>query len=257
VKRIFVLIAAALAAVVGSIGLWAGVASAHHPIVSGQTPCLTGGTWTVHWTVSNSESAADRIMTFDSATVAGVPVSLSPGHVPANGSASGTSTYSAATQSATLIVAARWTYTTPNVTASGQYTVAKPAACVQPTTTTTVAPTTTTVAPTTTTVAPTTTTVAPTTTTVAPTTSIAVDPTTSAPAVTTSAPEVDDTTSHRVPVTPPPALQVAAVQVSAATPTNLLPATGTSSLPLVAGAAGLLLGGAGLVMAARRRGATV
>jgi LPXTG-motif cell wall-anchored protein len=84
-----------------------------------------------------------------------------------------------------------------------------------------------------------------------------VDPTTSAPAVTTSAPEVDDTTSHRVPVTPPPALQVAAVQVSAATPTNLLPATGTSSLPLVAGAAGLLLGGAGLVMAARRRGATV
>ncbi|MDQ1422983.1 MAG: hypothetical protein QOD72_481 [Acidimicrobiaceae bacterium] len=235
-KRIFVLIAAALAAVVGSIGLWAGVASAHHPIVSGQTPCLTGGTWTVHWTVSNSESAADRIMTFDSATVAGVPVSLSPGHVPANGSASGTSTYSAATQSATLIVAARWTYTTPNVTASGQYTVAKPAACVQPTTTTTVAPTTTTVAP---------------------TTSIAVDPTTSAPAVTTSAPEVDDTTSHRVPVTPPPALQVAAVQVSAATPTNLLPATGTSSLPLVAGAAGLLLGGAGLVMAARRRGATV
>jgi LPXTG-motif cell wall-anchored protein len=196
-KRIFCFVTAAIAAVVGSIGLWAGVASAHHPVISGHTSCETNGTWTVQWTVGNSETTAGRIMTFDSAKVNGASIALSPTSVAPSGSAAGSSMHSAATNSATLVVNARWTYVTPNVVASANYTVVKPAQCVAPTTTT-VAPTTTTVAPTTTTVAPTTTTVAPTTTTVAPTTTtVAPTTTTVAPTTTTEAP----TTTTEAPTT--------------------------------------------------------
>lgn len=221
-KRISVFIAAATAAVVGSVALWAGVASAHHPVAAGETTCLDDGTWTVTWTVGNSETADGRIMTFDSASVDGVPISLSPGSVAPGDSATGTSTHAAATNSVTLDVTARWTYITPNVTASASATVVKPADCIAPSTTTTVAPTTTTVAPTTTTTAP-----------------QAVGTTvSSAAAAADSAARMD---------TP----QVEAVEAVA----QELPATGAVSVPILVGGVSLVLAGMGVVLAARRRGA--
>jgi LPXTG-motif cell wall-anchored protein len=260
VKRIFLFIAAVFAAVIGSVGLWAGVASAHHPIVDGQTSCMTGNTWTVHWTVSNSESIAGHTMTFDSAELDGASIALRTESVAPSGSVTWTSTHNSSQASTTLAVVGRWTYTTPNVVVQASKTVARPDMCVVPTTTTTTeAPTTTTEATTTTTTVPvTTTTEAPTTTTTAvhKTTTTEAPTTTTTVAVTTSEPQVDDTTFERPPVlvTAPAAAQVEAVQVTAAVSTADLPATGTSSLPLVIGGVLFVLVGAGLVVVARRCG---
>ena len=222
-KRIFVFIAAVLSAVLASIGLWAGVASAHEANITGQTTCLEDGSWTVHWTVGNSET--EPSMTFDSATVTGGSITLSPNTVPGGGFATGTSTHSSGTASATLAVTEHWS---DEITHSDQATVDRPEECVVPTTTTT------TEAPTTTT------TVASTTTTV--------------PAVTTTV-QVEATTVVSTPVTPQvlvtPAPTVEATQVSA------LPVTGTASLPVFVSGAGLLLLGVGLVVVARRRGAAI
>jgi Bacterial Ig-like domain (group 3) len=44
------------------IVLSAGVAFAHHPILSGETSCNPDGTWNVTWTVQNSESSSARYM---------------------------------------------------------------------------------------------------------------------------------------------------------------------------------------------------
>jgi LPXTG-motif cell wall-anchored protein len=76
--------------------------------------------------------------------------------------------------------------------------------------------------------------------------------------VTTTEPHVDDTVFVRPPVlvTAPAVARVAAVQVSAAVSTEDLPATGTSSLLLILGGTSALLVGAGLVIVARRCGAT-
>ena len=246
-KRIFLPIAAVLTAVIASIGLWSGVASAWHPVVSGHTTCISEGTWTVQWTVANSESSAGSVMTFDSAKVNGVSIVLSPSSVAPSGSATGTSTQTAATSKATLVVTARWANS--HETASASAYVNRPAACVPPTTTTTTVPPTTT----TTTVPPTTTT-----TTEAPTTTTTEPPvTTTTPAVTTTEPQVDETTVVSVPVPVTPAPQVEAVEVTAAVSTNKLPATGTVSGPLVVGGLSTLLVGVGLVVVARRRGAAL
>ena len=80
-RRIFFFVAAAVAAVIGTVGLGTGVASAHHPVVMGHTVCQTDGSWTVQWTVGNSETADGHVMTFDSATVNGASISLSPSSV--------------------------------------------------------------------------------------------------------------------------------------------------------------------------------
>jgi hypothetical protein len=218
VKRIFVSIAAATAAVLASVGLFAGVASAHQANITGETTCLDDGAWTVRWTVGNSETAIT--MTIDSAAVNGASISLSPNPVPGSGSATGTSPHSAASASATLSVNSHWS---DGVTNSDQATVNKPEDCVASTTTTT------TEAATTTTEAATTTTVVASTTTV----------------------QVEGTTVVTTPVTTP------APQVEAAEVSNALPVTGAVSLPLVISGASLLLVGVGLVVVARRRGVTV
>ena len=96
---------------------------------------------------------------------------------------------------------------------------------------------------------------APTTEAPRPTTTTVAATTTTVAAVTTTV-QVDATTVVSTPVTPPvpvtPAPQVEAVDVS-----NTLPVTGTASLPVFVGGAGLLLLGVGLVVVARRRGAAV
>jgi hypothetical protein len=229
VKRIFLFIAAVVTAVLGSIGLWAGVAAAWQPVLYGQTTCMSNGGWTVDWTVTNHESGAMTLVS----TVNGVPISLIPSSVLPGAWAAGTSTQTYATEVATLDVTARWANSHEIVSRS--LPISRPDDCVAPTTTTT------TVAPTTTT------TVAPTTTTEPPVT-------TTAPAVTTTV-QVDATTvvstpvSHPVPMTPAPAVE--AVQV------NTLPVTGTVSVPLLVSGAGLLLFGVGLVVVARRCGPSI
>jgi hypothetical protein len=235
VKRISLFISAATVAVIGSTALWAGVASAHHPVAVGQATCMNDGTWTVTWTVGNSETTAGRVMTFDSATVSGVAISLSPSSVAPGGSATGTSTHDTATNAVTLDVTARWTYVTPNVTASATATVVKPTDCVESATTTTGAPTTTT--------------------TVAPTTTTVVD-------VTTTAPQVEDTAvSSGAAVGTDPATridtpEVAADQVAQESIAQELPATGAVSIPILVGGVSLVLVGMGVVLAARRSDAS-
>jgi hypothetical protein len=223
VKRISLFIAAATTAVIGSIALWAGVASAHHPVAVGETTCLNDGTWTVTWTVGNSETTAGRTMTFDSASVNGTPISLSPGDVAPSGSATGTSTHDVATNSVTLDVTARWTYLTPNVTASASATVVKPTDCVAPTTTTTTG---------------------------APTTTTTVAPTTTTVVAVTSGLTGDDAASRM------DAPQVEADQATQASIATELPATGVVSIPTLVGGASLVLVGMALVVAARRSGAS-
>jgi hypothetical protein len=240
-KRISLFLAATTAAVIGSIGLGAGVASAWHPVTVGQATCQDNGSWTVEWTAGNSETDTASVMTFDSATVNGASIALSPNSVPASGSASGASTHTSATSSATLVVTARWASVTPNEVASRTATVNRPENCVAPTTTT---------------VAATTTTVAATTTTVAPT------DTTTLPAVTRTAAEIapvvrDVLIASVVPQVTTAGPGVEAVEVTGGSAPQSLPATGAVSLPLVVGCAGLLLVGGLLVVAARRYGTTV
>ena len=42
---------------------------AHHPIVVGTSSCLDDGTYSVNWTISNSESSAERYMLIKAFTV--------------------------------------------------------------------------------------------------------------------------------------------------------------------------------------------
>jgi hypothetical protein len=238
-KRIFLFLAATTAAAVGSIGL-AGVASAWHPVTVGQATCQDNGSWTVEWTVGNSETDTASVMTFDSATVNGASIALSPNSVPASGSASGASTHTSATSSATLVVTARWASVTPNEVASRTATVNRPENCVAPTTTT----------------------VAAMTTTVAATTTVAPTDTTTLPAVTRTAAEIapvvrDVVIASVVPQVTTAGPRVQAVEVTGGSAAQSLPATGAVSLPLVVGCAGLLLVGGLLVVAARRYGTTV
>jgi LPXTG-motif cell wall-anchored protein len=238
-RRISFFIAAAIAAVIGTVGLGTGVASAHHPVIVGHTVCQTDGTWTVQWTVSNSETAAGRVMTFDSAEVNGASITLSPGSVAPGGSAAGTSTHTAATNSATLVVAARWAYA--NVTDTKTATVLKPEQCVV-TTTTTEATTTTTEASTTTTTA-------------------AEDTATTAEVTTTVAEVATTLTENRPLVTPAPTPEpeghVEAVHVTNGAVAQTLPSTGAASVPVAILGGGLLLVGGLIVIAARRYGTTV
>ncbi|MDQ1422715.1 MAG: hypothetical protein QOD72_213, partial [Acidimicrobiaceae bacterium] len=109
-KRIVEGIAATIAAAVVSVTLLAGVAFAWHPVVAGETTCMSEGAWSVQWTIGNSQTAAGQVMTFDSVTVNGVPLLLSATSVaPGGPSVTGTSAESAATNSATIVVNARWT----------------------------------------------------------------------------------------------------------------------------------------------------
>ena len=62
-------VATAFFVVASFIVLSAGVAFAHHPILSGVTTCNTDGTWNVTWTIANSESDSVRYMLVQSDSV--------------------------------------------------------------------------------------------------------------------------------------------------------------------------------------------
>jgi LPXTG-motif cell wall-anchored protein len=105
-----------------------GVASAHHPIVSGATQCRTGDTWTVTWT---ARADADRAFTWQITSPSGYsPAGSQADELPFTRTAS----YPASQASATENVSALWSN---NATGSGSATVDRPPLCDVPTTTTT------------------------------------------------------------------------------------------------------------------------
>jgi LPXTG-motif cell wall-anchored protein len=231
-KRIVVTLTATAVAVVASIALSVGEASAWHALVVGQPTCMTDGSggWSVAWTITNGETAPGHVMTFDSVVVTGKPpIVLSDTSVAPAGSVTGTSDHESSDDSATITVNAVWTFVTPNVRATVSATVNKPADCV---------PSPTTEASTTTT--STTTTIDETTTTAAP-----------------EVPSIQGNVAVRVSDEAPEveAVQVSAAAAAAAASAQQLPATGGVDVGLVGGGAGLLLIGVALVVASRRRSA--
>lgn len=230
VKRIVETVVVVAVAIVASIALSVGEASAWHPVVNGEATCSSGGGWTVQWTVGNGETAVGHVMTFDSVDVNGVTISLSPTNVAPGGTATGTSIHDVATSSAIITVNARWTFTTPNMVASVSATVNKPDECVESVAIT-----------------------ATTATTATPTTTTTITTATTVPEVMTVAPVVAGAVATREDTTQP-AGEVAAVELTAEEASSAqLPATGRDSIPLTVGGAGALLVGVCLVAAARRR----
>jgi LPXTG-motif cell wall-anchored protein len=119
----------AIGIVVFGIAIAPGVASAHHPIVSGVTQCRTGDTWSVTWT---ARADVDRVGLTWSITSPG-------GYSPAGSQAdelpfTRTVSYPATQDSATENVSAAWSN---NATGSGSATVDRPPLCDVPTTTST------------------------------------------------------------------------------------------------------------------------
>lgn len=123
------------------IGLLSTVASAHAPIISGTTACrpTAASPWTVQWSIRNSETIAERIMTIERSVLLQSPLSWTPpvpGTVAPGTRSSANSTYAAATATATLQIDGLWHYDTTTIRRTEYATVNRPAICPPAATTT-------------------------------------------------------------------------------------------------------------------------
>lgn len=226
-RRRIVATAMAIGVVGFGVAVAPGVASAHHPILSGTTSCRTDA-WTVTWTAT---ADADRNLNWSITS----PSGYSPSGFQDDQTAfTRTATYPGTQASAVESVSAQWSN---NNTAAASATVNRPPLCEAATTTTTT-PTTTTP---TTTLPETTTTTA---TTIAPetATSVAEDETTT---TTTTTPLATTTSVSQAGPTSTVG-QSAAASTTTVAGNGQLPATGSGSLSLTAIA--LTLIGIGAVM---------
>jgi len=228
--------AIAVGVVLFGIAVAPGVASAHHPVLSGTTSCRTGDTWTVNWTATSANWK--NYWTINTS-------GWSPGGWQSWTTAFTRSiSYPASQGSATTTVSASWSNSSDGSNpvhdneTSGP--VKRPPLCpVDTTTTTTTSTTTTTTQPEVTTTQPEVTTTQPGVTTTQP------EVTTTQPGVTTTQPEVTTTVAQTTPTTPTtlvgqegPTSTVDQSSGAAATTTidpvgRTLPATGNSSTSLV------------------------
>jgi LPXTG-motif cell wall-anchored protein len=195
----------AIGVVLFGIAIVPGVASAHHPLVSGTTQCRVDS-WSVTWT---ARADAARGFTWEITSPSGYsPTGSQSDALPFTR----TATYPAGQESATENVSARWSN---QATGSGSATVQRPPECTTTTTSTTTTTTT--------------------------TTTTQPEVTTTQPEVTTTQPEVTTTVAQTTPTSlvgqEGPTSTVDQSSGAATTTTvpvgRTLPATGNSSTSLV------------------------
>ncbi|GAA0458499.1 hypothetical protein Ade02nite_07860 [Paractinoplanes deccanensis] len=200
------------------VAVFAAPASAHAPVLSGETSCIKGGdTWHIDWSIANDYTADANITVLDKRSSNGTPVTVTGAEVGTfvakaprrgtNGPAlTATTDVSTSVRWVELTVVMKWTDGYSNWDRPKVVKVYKPNKCTTPTTPPTTQPTTPPTTPPTT--APTT---EPTTT--PPTTEPTTEPTTTPPTTEpttepTSGPPVTPTSPSSTPTPTPPVLPV-------------------------------------------------